>query len=286
MSPNVLSALHARLDRLIQPIPAGFLLLYAESCQIGALAPDFAARVLRAHHGLFSPTSAGLRLDETCRGDRLTASWAALLAELRPEGWFGAWRDEAYDVRLEDASAGSAPLCRLERGVFRRFGLRSQAVHVNGVSADGRMWVARRAAHKAIDPDQLDNLVGGGVASGEHPASTLIREAAEEAGMAPSLARQALSSGVLHARRLEDEGVHDERLHVFTLALPAGFRPLNTDGEVAEFMLLEPAEVASRILAGEFTEDAAAVASTWLLAQAKQALNKFARPGFVRGDSS
>ncbi len=41
--------------------------------------------------------------------------------------------------------------------------------------------------------------------------------------------------------------------------------PRNIDGEVPEFRLMDPDELAERILAGEFTEDAAAVASCWLL---------------------
>ncbi|NMG04451.1 hypothetical protein [Azoarcus taiwanensis] len=48
-------------------------------------------------------------------------------------------------------------------------------------------------------------------------------------------------------------------------ALPKGFMPRNIDGEVPEFRLMDPDELAERILAGEFTEDAAAVASCWLL---------------------
>lgn len=48
-------------------------------------------------------------------------------------------------------------------------------------------------------------------------------------------------------------------------ALRAGFMPRNIDGEVAEFRLMEADELAERILAGEFTEDAAVAASCWPL---------------------
>lgn len=48
-------------------------------------------------------------------------------------------------------------------------------------------------------------------------------------------------------------------------ALPPGFMPRNIDDEVAEFRLMEADELAERILAGEFSEDAAAAASCWLL---------------------
>ena len=65
---------------------------------------------------------------------------------------------------------GPMPLCALERAAFRPFGLMSQAVHLNGLveTEDGlRFWIGRRSPHKAVDPNKLDNLTGGGISSGE-----------------------------------------------------------------------------------------------------------------------
>lgn len=248
----------------MRPVPDEFVPLYSGNQRLGVLSPDFALRV-RHEVGTFSSAGPGLRLNEALSGEVLTSRWRSVAEDLCSEGWFSAWRNEDYDVRLDDGDDGSAVLCRLERGVFRRFGLRSRAVHVNGVTPDGRMWIARRSADKAVDPGLLDNIVGGGIASGESPAATLLRECAEEAGIGHETARLAVSAGVLHARRVEEEGVHDEFLHVFALRLPEGFVPRNTDGEVAGFRLVDAEELAARILAGELTEDAAAVASCWLL---------------------
>ena len=263
----ILNVLRERLRSLARPVAGDLVPLIAAGTSIGALSSDFAARVIRSGEGLLTWSNRGLQLNDALQSETLTSVWAALAGELREEGWFGAWRDEAYDVRVGEADESAPVLCQLERGAFRRFGLRSRAVHVNGVTADGRMWIARRSMHKAIDPGMLDNIVGGGIASGENAATTLIRECAEEAGIAHEVARLAVPSEVLHARRLEDEGVHDEILHVFKLTLPDGFVPRNTDGEVADFGLLEAKEVAARIVAGDFTQDAAAVASAWLLAK-------------------
>ncbi len=268
LAAGSLAALRGRLQRLVRPLPDDYLALCAAGSDIGALSPEFAARVAQPGGALFAVTGQRVELTAHLRGEALGTAWGELADTLRSEGWFRAWRNESYDVRLGAADAAAPVLCRLERGTFRRFGLRSRAVHLNAVTADGRMWVARRAASKAIDPDRLDNLVGGGIASGESVTDTLLRECAEEAGMAAALARQAQAMPVLHARREEDEGMHDEWLHPYCLTVPDDFVPRNLDGEVAGFMLLQPAEVAAHILADAFTEDAAAVAACWLLQRA------------------
>ena len=53
------------------------------------------------------------------------------------------------------------------------------------------------------------------------------------------------------------EGRQHERLFVHDLRLPADVRPRNTDGEVAEHLLLPVAEALARAAAGELTTDAA-----------------------------
>lgn len=255
--------LRARLAALAShPLRADDLPVWVAGHRVGRAAPDFARAVARVGAGLFSICDVGLVAEPGVRGEALSLRWAMVLARLRGEGWFPAWRDELYALRTP---VGEVPLCALERGVFRRFGLRSEAVHLNGLRADGRMWIARRSARKAVDPGRLDNLVGGGIAAGETPATALLREAAEEAGIPAGLAGAAQPIATLHACRPEADGVHDEILHVYALTLPHDFVPENRDGEVAAFMPMTASEVGARILADEFTEDAAAVASLWLL---------------------
>lgn len=259
----VTEALQARLAALAsRPLRADDLPLWVAGVRVGRVAPDFAKAVVRAGASLFSLQAAGLVADPDIRGAALSRHWAEVLSRLRTEGWFSAWRDELYALRAPEVEA---PLCVLERGVFRRFGLRSEAVHLNALRADGRMWIARRSAHKAVDPGRLDNLVGGGIAAGETAAEALLREAAEEAGIPAERIAAAPAIATLHACRPEDDGVHDEVLHVHALMLPDDFTPENRDGEVAAFSPMTAAEVCSHILADDFTEDAAAVASLWLL---------------------
>ncbi|HEY1090603.1 MAG TPA: NUDIX hydrolase, partial [Burkholderiaceae bacterium] len=78
-----------------------------------------------------------------------------------------------------------------------------------------------------------------------------------EAGVPATLTNDLRPLGLLHTRRVEAEGLHDELLHVYRLVLPASFQPRNRDGEVSEFLWLEREEVLERL--GEFSPDAAAV---------------------------
>jgi 8-oxo-dGTP pyrophosphatase MutT (NUDIX family) len=136
---------------------------------------------------------------------------------------------------------------------------------VNGLVGAGTgrrsMWIARRSDDKAIDPGMLDNLVGGGLASGLTIRETLVKEAWEEAGIPARIAAAARHEGSLQIVREVAEGLHAETIHLHDLVLPAEFTPQNQDGEVAEVRLLSFEEAADQI-AGDarFTVDAALVA--------------------------
>lgn len=191
---------------------------------------------------------------------------------LRELGLIGGWRDEAYRCEAvvpDPLREQGAELFRLERAAFRFFGLRSRAVHINGFDAQGALWCGRRALSKATDPGRLDNLAAGGLPAGEALAACAIRELGEEAGLPAALAQGIVAAGAVRCTRVEAEGLHDEVLHIYNLALPAGFQPHNQDGEVAEFLHLPPAGLMARLQAGEFTEDAAAVIAAALLGRAE-----------------
>ena len=61
------------------------------------------------------------------------------------------------------------------------------------------------------------------------------------------------------------EGLHREILFVYDLWLPADFKPVNQDGEVAEIRLMPVEDVIQEILAGSVTLDAGAVMIDGLL---------------------
>jgi len=111
----------------------------------------------------------------------------------------------------------------------------------------------------------LDNLVAGGVASGQDPWRALQRECGEEAGIPPVLAREARPAGTLSVCQDVPEGLNREVLHVYDLSLPAGFEPRNADGEVSEFLPLDAQQMLERIGRGEMAVEAGLVAVDFAL---------------------
>lgn len=199
-----------------------YLRFMAAGRPIGWLAPELAAR-LNAWPAVFkcSPEKVVLlKIQE----------FSSVVETLAAEGFIPGWRNER--TRIED-------LFEIERAAARPFGLTTHAVHVNGISHDGKMWLARRSASKPIDPGLLDNLVGGGLTAGLSVEQVLIKEAWEEAGIPAELARRARPGGTARILRAVPEGVQSEAVHVYDLELPDGFQPHNQDGEVSEFLLVE-----------------------------------------------
>jgi 8-oxo-dGTP pyrophosphatase MutT (NUDIX family) len=217
---------------------------------------------LDAYPAVFGIGEGGIALRDDVRGYAArTEAMARVAGSLAARGLLTKWRGETYEIGLAE---GGKSIFRLERAAVRFFGFNAQAVHLNGLVRRGRetsMWIARRSHDKAIDPGMLDNLVGGGVASGLSVQQTLVKEAWEEAAIPSSLAGSALPVGTLRVCREVADGLHAEVIHVYDLALPHDFLPVNQDGEVAEFRRLSLAEVA-RELEGDapYTIDAGLVA--------------------------
>ena len=150
---------------------------------------------------------------------------------------FGRWRDEAFPVR---AHPDGPSLALIDRGLLPVFGIAAEGVHVNGLVRRGdglHLWVARRAADKALDPGKLDHIVAGGVAAGFTPWQTLIKEAEEEAAIPAGLAARAVRSGAVSYAMERREGLRRDRLHCYDLDLPDDFVPRAVDGEVESFEL-------------------------------------------------
>jgi 8-oxo-dGTP pyrophosphatase MutT (NUDIX family) len=211
--------------------PELFVPLLAGRAQIGWLRPELAAR-LAAWPSVFSTSCERVRLLDP---DALGPVVEALAAE----GFIPGWRNERYRI---------ADLFEIERAAARPFGLTTTAVHVNGIVGGEKMWLARRASTKAIDPGMLDNLVGGGLTAGLSLEQVLVKEAWEEAGIPAELARAATRGGTATILREVPEGVQSELIRVYDLELPASFQPRNQDGEVSEFLLLAFDRVAAENL--------------------------------------
>jgi 8-oxo-dGTP pyrophosphatase MutT (NUDIX family) len=243
--------------------PQGFLPLVLGADRIGWMRRDSTVR-LRDWPEVFAVSQERISIAQHPRAD-VTAAFAGVARTLEREGAIQGWRGETYAVRAEQ---GGETLFDVERAAMRFFGFTSSAAHLNGFVLENdiaSIWIARRAATKAIDPGMLDNLVAGGVASGQDPWQALLRECAEEAGIPLALAQRAQPARVLKACREVPEGLDSEILHNYDLALPADFVPRNADGEVSEFLLLDAPSLLERIARGELTVEAGLVAVDFAL---------------------
>ena len=205
--------------------PSRYVRFVARGRQIGWLQPELAAR-LAGWPAVFKTNPDVVTLLDH-------ESLTKVVEQLAQEGFIPGWRNERYRI---------ADLFDIERAAARPFGLATHAVHVNGIS-NNKMWLARRAASKPIDPGKLDNLVGGGIAAGFSVEQTLLKEAWEEAGIPAEIARTARRGGSATILREVPEGVQAETVHVYDLGLPEGFEPKNQDGEVSELRLFTFQEV-------------------------------------------
>lgn len=173
---------------------------------------------------------------------------------LHDHGLVRGWRNELLAVV---ADVSHPPVARIERAACRALGLTTFAVHLNAWSGTD-LWLARRAAHKTIDPGLWDTLVGGMVTANESERVALDREAFEEAGLAlgrynPQPYRR------VHVWRPVPEGYQSEVIRAFDVELPRDVQPVNHDGEVDMIERRSVESALDAIDAGELTQEAALI---------------------------
>lgn len=286
---GIVPAIRARLGPALAPPQGSYVRWMADATTAGWLDAGRAARVA-ACNDVFEIAGRELAIARSL-ADCLarTTALERVARALAGEGRLSAWRDERYSVT---AAFGDDPLLDIERAAARYFGVHTYAVHVNGLvaNAGGRsMWLARRSPAKAIDPGLLDNLVGGGIATGYGVRDTLVKEAWEEAGIPAALAASARDAGSLDICRPQPQGLQRETIFVYDLALDGDFVPANRDGEAVEHRLVSFDEAARLIAidAGDdaLTADASLVALDCLLrhdAIAADGLDRAALSAFRR----
>lgn len=186
----------------------------------------------------------------------------AFLLHQTSHGQLPGWRGEFFawwpDQPAWPPALNIPPFLCVERAGFRHLGMMSHAVQIHGFLPQGDLWCGRRSDHKATDPGLLDNLAAGGLTAGETPLTTALRELAEEASLHLPNPDRLRGYGAIRTQRPEPQGWHDEQLLVYTLHLSEQEIPINADGEVQEFLRLNPGEVVSRMQSGQFTADACA----------------------------
>ena len=188
----------------------------------------------------------------------VTTSLHGIATALRGAGWAHTWRDE--QLAVTDGQGNR--LGSVERAVVRSLGITTFAVHLAGAALDGRHWVQQRSLTKANDPGLWDTLMGGMVPASDSLEEALERETWEEAGLRIGQLSQLRHGGrILTSRPTGDGrgGYVVEYLDWYRCLVPDGTVPVNQDGEVAQFQLLDPAELLVRLERDEFTTEAALI---------------------------
>jgi len=227
--------------------PDAYRPFMVEDTTLGRVSHDFATRLRDFPDAFVVSDRAVTLVPELADFEARSAAVHEAMLALRDAGELPRWRDEFYPVVVR---WGDEPWLKLERAAVPLFGVRGFGVHLNGIvrAPDGlKMWVGKRARNKATAPGKLDHLVGGGQPYGLGVRDNLIKECGEEAAIPPELAGRALAVGAVSYRCERDEGLRDDVLFVYDLALPADFRPVNTDGEIEWFELWSFADVLARV---------------------------------------
>ncbi len=195
-----------------------------------------------------------------------SAGLHALALALRDLGLAHAWRDEQLAVTGSEGQQ----LATVERAVVRVLGIATRAVHLIGRAPDGRHWVQQRSLTKPNDPGMWDTLMGGMIGAADTLAGALERETWEEAGLQLNQLKDLASGGHVDIRRPCDDGSGAgyviERIDWYHCTVPDGLEPVNQDGEVERFVLMDTSEMLERMHNNEFTREAALIQADWLIA--------------------
>lgn len=249
----------ARLQRLVErlqararpPLPAELVPFYVAGTHVGNAQPAIARFVAEQIAGFVLNDGVLAMRDGSLDIEARTTLLAEAAAHMRAAGLVTGWRDELLAV-------GTPSVAKVERAACRALGITTEAVHLNAYADLETLIVARRAAHKQIDPGLWDNLVGGMVPAGESLHQALTREALEEAGL--HLDRVELQRGRwFQMRRPVPEGLQSEVIHVYDASIPAGVPLKNQDGEVDAIERGTLAEIIDTIERDEFTLESALV---------------------------
>ncbi|RZJ26414.1 MAG: NUDIX domain-containing protein [Haliea sp.] len=236
--------------------------LWWQESAIGSVEPGFLDQIaplclLGGHSSLQKKEQSGIAGWQV-QGP-LTPSLALVADAMRRLGLAHTWRDEQLAV----GDARGQLLGTVERAVVRPLGITTFAVHLVGKSAQGMHWVQRRSLSKPNDPGLWDTLMGGMVPASDSLDQALERETWEEAGLRLDQLERLAWGGRLTIRRPADDGGGAgyvvEHIDWYRCVVPEGVEPANQDGEVEEFRLMEPRDVAGRMLSGDFTPEAALI---------------------------
>jgi len=238
-----MSGLLRHIEALNSWNPQNFRGFFYAGVRVGYLKAPI-SEALRQWPDYFRVESTGVHLDMHLDSfESRTRALSEVTQALVSQGLISHAHGERYPV----TSAGrETAIATIDRTAAPYFGLRAYGQHLNGyVRSDKglKLWIARRALDRRVYPGKLDNMVAGGLPHDLTLAENLRKECMEEASVPADLAAQALPVGVLTYCKETPTGLKPDTLYCYDLRLPDDFKPRNTDGEVAEFMLLPVEEV-------------------------------------------
>jgi hypothetical protein len=216
----------------------GYVPFYSGGEHLGFVTPA-RADVLMAHSDVFRIEGGQLGFHQNlATPETRTHALAKFAPDLAKTGLFSKQRGELYAARnsWHDPAA-----FLIDRAHVVGFGLRAYGVHINGYvrKADGlHLWIGTRAMNSGVEPGKLDNMVAGGQPYNLSLMDNVIKECAEEAGLASSLAASAQPTGQLSYAFDTQQGLRVDTLFCFDLEMPQDQRPINQDGEMTGFELM------------------------------------------------
>lgn len=228
--------------------PLNYMPFLVNGIQYGWAKKEFVEQ-LKTYDKVFAIESDCLTLNpalSTC--EERSAAIKPVLEQLHKGGVIDTWVNELYAITNH---FGDEPAVLIERASVSYFGARGYGVHINGLveKNDGvYIWIAKRAKDKPFWPGSLDQIVAGGQPAGISLIENVIKESAEEAAIPESISAKAELMSEIHYRgethSEKNRGLNVDTLFNYDLWLPDDFTPVNTDGEVDEFILMSLEEMA------------------------------------------
>jgi len=240
-------SLRDRLEVCAKFTPGAYRPLIIAGCALGRVTHAFAAS-LQDYPDVFTVYEHAATLSPNFKTpEARTEAVAGVLEGLRDKGVIAGWRNEHYTI---SESFYDAPLLTVERAAVPYLGTMGYGVHLNGyVRKDGdiHMWVGKRSMQKPTGPGKLDQMVAGGQPIGISIWDNLIKECAEEAGMAQELAERSVAAGTISYLTEQEDRLRHDVIFNYDVELPLDFEPTPTDGEVDAFYLWHINDVMERI---------------------------------------
>ncbi|KAF1962041.1 thiamine pyrophosphokinase [Byssothecium circinans] len=172
------------------------------------------------------------------------------------------WTNERFPIY----GPGRELIADIERSAAGLFGIATYGVQLIMYREDEgniSIWVARRAANKALYPNKLGVTVGGSISTGESPFGFLVRESQEEASLPSKLIHESAKSvGILtyviasdskSARGSEPGLIRAEVQYIYDMKVVPDVTPTLFDQEVSEMRLYSIDEIKTALDDGEFT---------------------------------